>query len=250
MSARDETIVVGDLDSANLGDDLICVTESASLEQIETLFLLHDYSQLPVVHSKHRRVTASQRAVSWKSVARARLKEPTAVAKDAFRRAQVVQVTDDVIRVMPTVLRNDFVLVAKNGSLSGIVTPFDLTLFFGEKMRPFMLIGEIDKRLRRAIGAEFSLDELQAASGSPRYKIASADDLSIGNYIALLDSPDNWARLRWPLDRALVMAALHRVRVQRNQLMHFKEKSDVDTDEILHVLDVIRDFTPNRPEVG
>lgn len=245
----DDTIVVGDLTSAKLGERLVCVGADTSFEEIETLMLLHDYSQIPVIHNRRRHAAVVQRAVSWKSIARAKLKDPQSRPRDAFVRTQTTRLSDDVIRIVPLVLDLDFVLVEDHGILQGIVTPYDLTEFFGERITPFMLIGEIDKRLRRAIDMLFSLSEIQAVCGRGRRVIDSVDDLSIGDYIAILQSHDHWNRLGWPLDRALVLESLNEVREMRNRLMHFKERAVVDVTAIRNVLSVIRDFMPTRPYI-
>jgi len=240
---KDETIVVGDLPSAHLGADLICVQESTSFAEIETLLLLHDYSQLPVVHSRRRTVARHQHTVSWKSVARAKLKDHQAIPKDAFVQVQCVRPTDDLMRIVPRVLEHDFVLVEDQNILQGIVTPFDLTEFFGSKITPFILIGEIDKRLRRVIARKFSISEIQAICAEYGHHVTSTEDMTIGDYIAVLQPAENWERLRWPLIQSIVLKAFNKVREERNQLMHFKEQSEIDVDFMRHVLDVIRDFS-------
>ena len=74
--------------------------------------------------------------------------------------------------------------------------------------------------------------------------IQSFDDLEMGDYQRVLENPDRWAKLRWPLDRATFIKRLDELRVVRNNVMHFNpEPVPADAVEKLrYVLKLLRDF--------
>src|SRR3546814_19793644 len=56
---------------------------------------------------------------------------------------------------------------------------------------------------------------------TPR-EINSVADLTFGEYVRLLQNPENWTRLDSRLDRAIFCGQLERVSMIRNQVMHFE----------------------------
>jgi hypothetical protein len=88
---------------------------------------------------------------------------------------------------------------------------------------PFLLIGEIENHLRRLIGSRFSLEDLRQARNTVDQSrdVTAVDDLTLGEYIRLLQAEDNWSRLSLRLDRAEFIKWLAEVREVRNDVMHF-----------------------------
>ena len=107
--------------------------------------------------------------------------------------------------------------------IEGIVTTTDLSLKYDELAAPFLLLQEIEYRLRLLIDDAFCKKEM-AEARDPRddkRKIEEAADLSFGEYIRLLEAPENWRRLRLTLDRRRFVKLLRDVREVRNEIMHF-----------------------------
>jgi hypothetical protein len=118
-----------------------------------------------------------------------------------------------------------YVLVqAPDKRVSGIVTAADLSRQFQQLTEPFLLLSEIELHIRKLIiVGKFTADMLKFAcdpNDSVR-EIKDVNDLSIGEYIRLLENPKNWERLALSIDRASFMDHLHKVRKIRNDITHF-----------------------------
>ncbi len=86
---------------------------------------------------------------------------------------------------------------------------------------------------RRLIEKGFSVDDLRSArdpSDAAR-AVSSVADLSFGEYLRLLEKPENWDKLGLPLDRSVFIKNLDRVRTIRNGVMHF-DPDGIDDDEL------------------
>jgi hypothetical protein len=66
----------------------------------------------------------------------------------------------------------------------------------------------------------------------------------MGDYQRVLENPDRWAKLGWPLDRATFIKRLDQLRAVRNNVMHFNpEPVPADAVEKLrYILKLLRDF--------
>jgi hypothetical protein len=104
-----------------------------------------------------------------------------------------------------------------------VVTSSDLSLQFQQLTEPFLLLGEIENHIRKTIGNRFSLEELRQA-GDPsdtERLINEVVDLTFGEYIRLLENPENWSKLQSQVDRTTFVDLLDKVRMIRNDVMHF-----------------------------
>jgi len=206
------------LQSANR--EVSCVNPNDTLARAQALMLKDDYSQLAVMSS----VRELRGAVSWKSIAQAQLRGPQCSLRDAVVPAVPVSLEDELVPLIPTIVEKEFLFVVRpDKTLSGIVTVADLALEYNRLARPFFLIGEIERRLRRAIDEVFTAELLQAASdpSDSGRVVQSATDLAFGEYIRLLERPEHWEKLGWAIDRPVFIKSLDDVRVIRNDVMHF-----------------------------
>lgn len=227
----DVSLRVGSLPSANLG--VSTVSPQDTLAHAQALMMRHDYSQLAVMSGKRD----LRGAISWDSVAQARIRNPEADLKEATVPAEIVRSEDDLLTQIPRVVGAGFVFVqASDRQISGIVTTSDLSNQFAILAKPFFVLAEIERRLRRVIDQTFTRDELVASAdpGSSR-EIRSAEDLSMGEYVRLLEAPHLWSRLGWALERKVFIDALQQVRLARNEVMHFSP--DPLDDDQLRALD-------------
>ena len=114
-------------------------------------------------------------------------------------------------------------MIGKDKRLTGIVTTSDLSLKYHELAAPFLLLQEIEDRLRLLIDEAFSTEEI-AAAGDPRdqeRRINEASDLTLGEIVRLVEVDVNWKRLKLTLDRRVFVRLLHDVKGLRNEVMHF-----------------------------
>ncbi|HUY09173.1 MAG TPA: hypothetical protein VMW80_06945 [Candidatus Dormibacteraeota bacterium] len=215
---RTAGVRIGSLPSATRG--LVWVHPEDSLQKAQTLMLINDFSQLAVM----RAPADVPGAITWESVAKALLRSKTvADARSARVEATLVWRNSDLLQAIPSIVAAGFVFVADRGrEVTGIVTTADLSQQFADLAGPFMLLNEIEVRLRIAIGSAFSVKELASVKDPDDAKaVVSVDDLSLGELTRLLDPGKHWERLEWRLDRKEFLAALQRVRRIRNEVMHF-----------------------------
>jgi hypothetical protein len=106
--------------------------------------------------------------------------------------------------------------------VTGIVTTADLSQEFVDLARPFFLLGEIERRLRQAVDSHLSIDELNEARepGDDR-TVESTSELTLGELERLLQQPEIWDRVQWPVDRLQFLQVLGRAREIRNEVLHF-----------------------------
>jgi restriction system protein len=221
---------VGQLKAAGLV--VAHVKREASLSEARTKMMLHDYSQLAVWNGRHSDVMA----VTWESIAKAQLCQQDVTLKDATVPARVVDLDDDLIPLLSIIAKEGFVFVrGKDRDLCGIVTSADLSVEFETLAGPFFLIGEIERRLRRVVDTIFTRDEIQEMrkpSDDGRL-IKAAEDLNFGEIVRQLEEREKFDRTGWPVDRALVVERLNRIREIRNDLMHFSPDPPDEEDREL-----------------
>lgn len=210
-------LTVGNLPSADRG--VAAMTPGSSIEQALTRMMLDDYSQLAVMSSP----TSLNGAVSWQSIARARHLNPQSTLKDALVEAHEVGYDRDLVDVLPELQKNGYLFVrGPRGTISGIVTAADVVGLYGEMAHPFFLIGHLDQSLRRIISRNVpfrTVEHLCNAKGNRR--MASFDDLTMGDYQRVFENKDVWSALAWPLDRRFFVERLSEMRQIRNDVMHF-----------------------------
>lgn len=214
-----DTDRIGSLQS---GSPLVWVKPEEDITVAETRMLLNDYSQLPVLRGRND----LRGVVTWRSIGQARRngKSTGAVTRFMNSDCRVVDATSPLFRALGDLLEYEFVLIRDQfRSISGIVTTTDLAKAFGEQFEPFALLGEIEFHLRRIIGAHFTLDDWRAAADpSDRDRpVTSVGDLTFGEYLRLVEQPENWQKLGLTLGRTDILHALNEVREIRNDVMHF-----------------------------
>lgn len=221
-SAVDRSI---DLKFSALGaarQDVVTVSPEDSLQVASTQMLLNDYSQLPAVDS----TGVVHGVVSWKSIGSRRLSTEATYVKECLEPPNFVNYDAQLLPWIGFISENDFVLVTDGGALCGIVTAADLTLEFGHFARPYMLLNEIELRLRRILAAVVDVDELvvRLNGKSVKRSVCSVDDLTLYQLQSLFDDVDVWKRAGLGVSRAEFVASLHRVRKVRNAIAHVDSK--------------------------
>ena len=216
-----DSLRIGDLPSATAG--VAIVKPEDTIASAQTLMMVCDYSQLAVQHSDR----GLARAITWESVAKAVLHHGATQVKEALISPPIVPQSDDLLGVIPRIVESAFVLVSGlRGVLTGIVTTADLSQQFADMAGPFLLLSEIERRLRGAIGTHFTVEEMAAVRRSTESRlVTSVHDLTLSDVAVLIGRPEHWERLQWPLDRAVFLDALDHVRRIRNQVMHFRPEA-------------------------
>ncbi|MGW7515877.1 CBS domain-containing protein [Streptomyces sp. NPDC054796] len=207
--------LVSNVESANAVPE--SVRAGDDLRTAVTLMTLKGYSQLPVLDGDGRLLGA----VSWESISRAHLVDAGAGLSAATVPVREANRSDDLLDWIVEIQQTGYVFVRDDAhKVCGIVTAADLTGEFETRVRPFVLVEEIEQHLRRALDARIPLEDIRkrARMGS---RVGSAADLSMGDYKHVLRDEKNWGALGWNIDKELFLVALDQCRVFRNQLMHF-----------------------------
>jgi CBS domain-containing protein len=240
-AVREPGPTVGTIASSMAG--VTSIKPAADLNEAVTLLLLNDFSQLPVMSGPYKLLGA----VTWKSIAQARHRNGDSTLAQATVEAREVRYDHDLIDVLPVIAQHDFVLVrGPKNDIAGIVTASDVALAYGTLASPFLLVGELDQRLRALITDRYPLAEVAAVCDpNQTRKLTSFDALTFGDYVRVLSNPACWQQLGWRLDRVAFTRRLDEVRKIRNDLMHFNPDPLPRNAEprIRTVIDILRTYT-------
>ncbi|OBA88523.1 hypothetical protein A5662_25110 [Mycobacteriaceae bacterium 1482268.1] len=202
--------------------ELVIVGPDEKLSTVETLMIMNDFSQIPVMNKSRRDLHGS---VTWQSIARWQGDTSQATARQVMdKNRQTARSSDSLLDHIDTIIDREFLYVQDpTGLYVGILTATDLAEGFLTTAGPFIKIGEVENRLRALVNHLPLPMIYQAAEvkGATR-AIESADDLSFGQYVAILEKDDNWQQLGLPFDRKTVVENLREVNAARNDVMHFR----------------------------
>lgn len=217
---------IGMLEAANRPDEIVTITRDETVEKAATLMIMHRYSQLPVTQDM-REIDGM---ISWRSMGRARASgHDCKHVRDCREPVRILDQDAPFFEAVDTITEREVVLVrGKDRKITGIVTTADLSSEFHQKAEPFLLLEEVEDRIRALIKRlNLSDTEIKKARnpGDEKREIEGVDDLTFGEYVRLLESEENWDRLRLGLDRKLVVKLLNDVREVRNDVMHFRPDS-------------------------
>lgn len=233
---------VGILPSA--GSGVTSIRPEDSLPWATGVMMERGFSQLPVLDGLGK----LRGVINWASIAHmhATGREPT-VSNALTSEFHVVEATAHLLLVLPFIRAHGFVLVRDDaGELTGIVTTADLADEFVAVAGPFFTLGEIERRLRRALGRAYDGGDVRRVHRDRRRH--TVDQLMFGEYIRLLDDEQRWLKLNWPgVDRTHFVGLLRHVKDVRNTVMHFN--STALTTEQLAVLErfvgILRSYEPD-----
>lgn len=197
------------------------VRPTASLQEAMTLMLARNFSKLPVMTSE-REVKG---VISWTSIgARLAANIDGSSVQSYMTKHHELDVSASLFAGIRIIAENDYVLVRDSSNLiSGIVTANDIALQFEEISTPFLLLAEIENRLRALIAKRLSKSDIKKACKED-YLPADFNkihELTFGNCVKVLEYPDNWEKLKLGMDRKLFCRELSKINDIRNDVMHF-----------------------------
>ncbi|MCX5890496.1 MAG: CBS domain-containing protein [Deltaproteobacteria bacterium] len=234
-SHADPTYRISKLEAAN--NPPIRVAPDSTIEEVVTIMLSNDFSQLPVMIGE-REVKG---VVSWTSIGtRLSLGKHATCARELMDAHQEIGGNASLFQAIPTIVQHQYVLIrSTDNRIMGIVTASDLSLQFQQLSEPFLLLAEIENHIRRILGNKFSAQELAGARdpADPDREVTRVDDLTFGEYIQFLENPEHWGKLNLPIDRKTFIKQLEHVRDIRNDVMHFDPDGIPPND-----LERLRDF--------
>ncbi|MFM2410165.1 MAG: hypothetical protein RL481_993, partial [Pseudomonadota bacterium] len=229
LTIEDPTYRISKLAAAN--QTIVSVSPDATLEEVVTVMMERDFSQVPVMVGE-RDVKG---IVTWQSIgSRLALKGSRGPARAYMEKARIVSSSDSIFEVIDQVVQFDHVLVRKTDNvISGIITASDLSIQFRALSEAFLILSEIENLVRMLIEPKFSVEELVACkdpSDAGRI-VEGVADLSFGEYIKLLENEGRWKKFSIPVDRKKFCAGLDGVREIRNDVMHF-DPDGIPSDDI------------------
>ncbi|WP_139818475.1 CBS domain-containing protein [Mycobacterium celatum] len=203
--------------------ELVGVGLDTPLCEVETMMVMRDFSQLPVLSKTRRELYGT---VSWKTLARWPHSRKDSTAKEAMVKGDhVAPSSDDLLQHIGAIIANDYIYIrSPDNVFVAILTATDLADNFLKTAGSFIRIGEIEQRLRALVN-RLPLPTLQEAKlpGDNR-EILGASDLTFGQYVAILEKPENWDKIGLDFDRATVVKNLVSINQIRNDVMHFRPR--------------------------
>jgi len=201
----------------------ICVHKTNTLEKAESLLLMNNYSQLPVVSGRNK----IEGYISWQTIHTAQLHGATGTIVGDYYSTDyhAFPISATILDVLQEIERNDFVMLHDaQGHICAILTASDFTKQYMQLVQPFILLYEFESHLRHLLLGVFSEAELKhfiSAQGTK--ECTRIEDLTLGQYGELLEQDNNFDRLQLPrTNRAAFLHQLGIVRDIRNKVMHFR----------------------------
>jgi CBS domain-containing protein len=254
-----KALVVGTLEEARRGENLVRIGAQARLREAVSTMLLRQVSHLPVMRGDRD----LKGVLRWKDIGRYLALGGGSLDHEVERvmvRATEVRTSDALMDVVPLVLEHHCVLVVDEQRLiSGIITRKDLAKRLHELAQPFFLLSDIETLLRVVIGrGKFTAEELETLAGDPAHPrpVSSVHDLTLGEKKRLLEREEAWSRVGLEIEKRAFLAQLEEVRELRNDVMHFDPDSPTPDDvkslrhfcRVLQELAAVAEPAPARAE--
>ena len=230
---------IGMLEAANRPDEVLTINRDKTVEEAITMMMTHRYSQLPVTQNM-RDVDGM---ISWRSMGRARARGSVCeFVRDCLEDVRILNQEAPFFEAVDTITEEEVVLVrGRDRAITGIVTTSDLSRAYHQRASPFLLLGEVEDGIRTLLDRSLSAEIKQAKDpDDDAREIEEAADLTFGEYVRLLQVPENWKKLRLDIDGKLFVQLLNDVREVRNDVMHFRpdssEPENLEKVRMLHSL--------------
>ena len=199
----------------------VYVGNNDSLGKATTLMRIHGFSQLPVTNNGERGLVGY---ISWETIGVARNDGNNSDQVSDYKSEEVFSISQDtpLLSAVPDIIKHRFAVVLdRTKKLCGIITMSDLAGAFLSLAKPFLLLDEIEKHIRNILNEKFLLESVRAICAEKGRTVENLDDLTYGEYLRLMQDPENWSKLNLKLDKDLFLKLLEEVRIIRNDVMHF-----------------------------
>ena len=201
----------------------ISVNPDDDLSKAITIMMSSKYSQLPVMTGER----TVKGIITWESIAKkfalGHASDTHKKVKDFMSQNYFISEDKSILEVISDVLKYDCVLLKNTeNKITGIVTKSDLTKTFGKLSRPFILLEEIESHIRSILKNKVTKKQIdQYIKIEDNRKISSVDDLTLGEYVRLLEVEEIWNNTGSQLNKVEFTKKLHEIREIRNSVMHF-----------------------------
>ena len=198
----------------------IYVANSASLTEAITLMIMNDYSQLPVTNNGSKGLCGY---ISWKTIGIAINNGITTnIVKDyKCDKCYTISLDTPLIDAIKIINLHEFVVVEEHNSICGIITTADISCQYLTITEPFVRLEEIENLIRCLLDDKFLVEDIKSICQDEGREVLGIDDLTFGEYIALMQKDELWSKLGIHLDKKIFLKLLDEVREIRNDVMHF-----------------------------
>lgn len=200
----------------------VIISRDKSIDEAITIMMMNDYSQLPVTTNGLRNICGY---VSWTSIGEARANGIASNCVKDYMATNIynLSVKTPLMEAIQLVYEHEFIVVHnESNEICGLVTATDISSQFLVWTKPFVMLEEIENQIRCLMDGKLLMEHVKAISTEDGRKVETIDDLTFGEYIRLLQNPDNWQRLQLQgIDQATFLKYLEEIRMIRNDVMHF-----------------------------
>jgi len=209
----------------------VVINNDAPLKEAITKMLLNNYSQLPVISNPKNCIGY----ISWETIGQRLVDggvDIDAMVKD-YVCPDIVIIKDStpLLKAIKKVYDHNFVVVINNTKdICGLVTTYDISSEFLQSTEPFLLLEQIESKIRQLLGGKILLEHIQELCQDPDRKVQWIDDLTFGEYLEILKRPEHWDKLNLDICKNTLISRLDDVRKIRNRIMHFEPEGIDQTD--------------------
>jgi predicted transcriptional regulator len=228
--------------------ELLCVSLDTPVLEALSLMKEKNYSQVPITAGEEVLGVFTYRSFALKIQSflenKANLNYLT--VGDFIETAEFVHVLEDLVKTIAPLDREDVVLVGSWDNLQGVLTSINLTKYLYQLSKPFLLLGEIEKAIRKILHGCIPNEDLQNAitlvlsnKYQPEEMPLSIEEMEFSDYTQIIGSRVTWhyfenAFGKGSWRRPAVIASLEKIRVLRNDVFHFKRQlTDADFETLI-----------------
>lgn len=202
----------------DLNKKIISCKPSDSIKRAKTIMLMNDFSQLPVISNDDKIVGF----ISWRSIGKIEaLGNGQSIVKGFTEEPKIIKETDNFLDHIQSIAENEFVIVESNSKrLRGIITTYDMTIYFNDFIMPYLRLGIIEDNLRKIIATRI------------KPKVAKdVNRMTFYEYQQIFKEDNNWNSLGLEnLDKESFVQKIDDIRQLRNRIAHYKPNPISNTE--------------------
>lgn len=191
--------------------------------------------------------------LSWKSIGIKSMYQNTndAKVKDFMIPSfALVKEEDNLLKVSNKLMIDDVVLVQnKQSKITYLITAYDFTKLFHEKLEPFMHLESIEDHIRDLIKTYLDMNEVNEYLALKHDNVNKSKgeihDLTFYDYQIIFSNADFYNQMNIPQDSAILIPHIQKVGRFRNKVMHFKIK-DFGREDIQNLKSLSTYFRVNH----
>jgi predicted transcriptional regulator len=217
---------------------LLSVKKNTPFMEAVTSMIKHDISQIPVLSGRN-----AIGIIDWKSIGIAMvLGKNCKTVSDCMKPVEVLSVNTSLFEAVEKILKKGTILVKQqDNTITGLVTPKNITEQFIDMSRPFLLLEQIENHIRKLLANKLELEDLKKVLDEEKLTKDFTDltSLSFGNYVRIIENEDNYAKLKIRLKKSVLVNMLKKTNKLRNDVMHFNPE-EMDAGDLEHLEETLR----------